>query len=266
MRTANPALNDSYFESEAHDTASAREGVMTVQGTAMKTGILTAILCVVAAVTWSFVFPQGLPSETSDRLTAQTYINTKAMYGSIIVGLIGGLVLALITCFRPKSAPVTAPLYAAFQGAFIGSISGIYAIGAYPGIILQAVMLTIGVLVMMLGIYVTRIIVVTDKLRTGIIAATGAVCLVYLATIVLSFFGVRIPYIHEGGAIGIGFSAVVIVIAALNLVLDFDTIERGSRYGAPKFMEWYGAFGLLVTLIWLYLEMLRLLAKLNSRD
>lgn len=255
MRTANPALNEKYFHDES--VSMPRGATMTVQGAAVKTGVLTVILVAAAAVAWNFVFPEGIAG-------ANPYVNRTAMLGCLLGGCLGGLVLALVISFAPKTAPFLSPVYAGCEGAFLGAISGLYAAGNYPGIILQAAMLTIGVLVMMFTIYATRIIVVTDKLRTGIFAATGAVCLVYLASMLLNLFGVRIPYIHDGGTIGIAFSAVVIIIAAMNLVLDFDTVETGARYGAPKYMEWFAAFGLLVTLVWLYLEILRLLSKLNS--
>jgi len=155
-------------------------------------------------------------------------------------------------------------VYAAATGAMAGAISHFYEV-QFNGIVLQAVGLTIGVFVMMLVLYSTRTIKVTDRLRNGIIAATGAVLLVYLATFVLRLFGADIPMIHDGGLIGIGFSLLVVGIASFNLLLDFDLIERGVKMGAPRYMEWYGAFGLMVTLVWLYLEMLRLLSKLRQR-
>lgn len=166
-------------------------------------------------------------------------------------------------CFSPKTAPVAAPIYAAFEGMFLGAISGLIS-GQFQGIVLQAAMLTVGVLVAMLLAYSSGLVRATEKFKMGVLAATGAVCMVYLATMVLGLFGVAIPYIHAAGPIGIGFSVVVVVIAALNLVLDFDVIEQGARSGAPKYMEWYSAYGLLATLVWLYIEIVRLLIKLRS--
>ncbi|MCY7312389.1 MAG: Bax inhibitor-1/YccA family protein, partial [Pseudoxanthomonas sp.] len=177
---------------------------------------------------------------------------------------IGGMVLALVTIFKQTWAPVTAPMYALVEGFFLGAISAMYS-HLYEGIVLQAVMLTIGTLFAMLFAYRTGLIKVTEKFKMGVVAATGGIFLVYLATIVLGLFGISVPFIHESGLVGIGFSLFVIVIAAMNLVLDFDFIEKGAEQGAPKYMEWYGAFSLMVTLVWLYLEFLRLLSKLQSR-
>jgi uncharacterized YccA/Bax inhibitor family protein len=181
----------------------------------------------------------------------------------LIGGAIGGFVLALVTAFKKEWSPVTAPLYALVEGFFLGSISAIYN-AQFEGIVLQAVMLTFGTLFALLFAYRTGLIKATENFKLGVAAATGGIFLIYLATIVLGLFGIKIPYIHESGIIGIGFSLFVIVIAALNLVLDFDFIESGVEAGAPKYMEWYGAFGLMVTLVWLYIEFLRLLAKLRG--
>jgi uncharacterized YccA/Bax inhibitor family protein len=158
----------------------------------------------------------------------------------------------------------TAPIYALLEGLFLGGISAIFE-AQYPGIVIQAVSLTFGTLFCLLLAYRSGIIKVTENFKLGVAAATGGIALIYLATLVLGLFGVRMPFIHESGLIGIGFSLFVVVIAALNLVLDFDFIESGAKSGAPKYMEWYAAFGLMVTLIWLYIEILRLLAKLRSR-
>jgi uncharacterized YccA/Bax inhibitor family protein len=178
-------------------------------------------------------------------------------------GIIGGLVFAFATIFRPHWAPLTAPAYAVFEGLFVGAISAIFE-GMFPGIVLQAVMLTFGTLGALLVAYRSGLIQATENFKLGVVAATGGIFLVYLASMVLSFFDIRIPMIHEGGTVGILFSLFVVTIAALNLVLDFDFIESGVNAGAPKHMEWYGAFGLTVTLVWLYIEFLRLLAKLRS--
>ena len=184
-------------------------------------------------------------------------------YGLLIAGSIGGFITALVTIFIPRLSPFTAPVYAALEGLVLGAISAVFET-MYPGIVIQAVGLSVGVLAVMLFVYGTGIIRATEKFKIGVVAATGAVCLVYLVDIVLSLFGIRMPFIHESGVVGIGFSLVVVVIAALNLILDFDFIEQGVKQQAPKYMEWYGGFSLLVTLVWMYLEILRLLAKLRG--
>lgn len=255
MRTANPALNDKAFVEEAY--ASGRSGVhaMTVNGAVAKTGFLTAILLAAAGVAWMAIFPMGVGKDLP--------VRGDYALGFVAGGLIGGLIAGLVMIFSPKTAPVAAPVYAAFEGLFLGAISGLIS-GQFQGIVLQAAMLTVGVLVAMLLAYTSGLVRATEKFKMGVLAATGAVCMVYLATIVLGLFGVGIPYIHASGPIGIGFSVVVIVIAALNLVLDFDVIEQGARSGAPKYMEWYAAYGLLATLVWLYIEIVRLLIKLRT--
>jgi uncharacterized YccA/Bax inhibitor family protein len=182
----------------------------------------------------------------------------------MLTGLIGGLIVALVTVFKKEWAPVTTPLYAAFEGVLLGAISLVFN-QRYPGIVFNAVALTFGVLAALLLAYRSGVVRPTENMKLGIAAATGGIALVYLVSMGLGFFGKTMPYIHDSGPIGIGFSVVVVGIAALNLVLDFDFIERGAEVGAPKYMEWYGAFGLLVTLVWLYLEILRLLAKLQGK-
>ena len=173
--------------------------------------------------------------------------------------------MALVTIFKKNWAPFTTPIYALLEGILLGALSALLEL-AYPGIVVQAVGLTFAIMLALLGAYTILRIRPSENFKLGVSAATGGIFLLYLVSFVLSFFGVRIPYIHESGLIGIGFSLVVVVIASLNLVLDFDLIEQGVNQGAPKFMEWYGAFGLLVTLVWLYLEILNLLSKLRSRD
>jgi len=183
----------------------------------------------------------------------------------MVVGGIGGFVLALITIFKKQWAGVTSPLYALAQGALLGGISAMFEL-KYHGIAIQAVMLTFGTLVAMLLVYRSGLIKVNDKFRIGVVAATGGIALFYLAQFVLGFFGITFHTVNSGSPVGIAFSLLVVGIAALNLVLDFDLIEQGARYNAPKYMEWYCAFALMVTLIWLYLEVLRLVAKLRSRN
>ncbi len=247
MHTSNPALNADVFQ---RPSSFADTQAMTIQGAVAKTGILLGCAWVPAFWMWSLYFRAGDPATIS---------------GYTTVGAIAGLVFALATIFVPTWSPITAPLYAVGEGVFLGGISAIFE-AQFPGIVVPAMVATFGTLACMLLAYRLGLVRATEKFRLGIVAATGAIALVYLVTLVLSLFHVRVPYIHEGGPIGIGFSVVVVVIAALNLVLDFDTIEEGARRGLPKYMEWYAAFGLMVTLVWLYLEILRLLAKLRSRD
>ena len=182
----------------------------------------------------------------------------------VIGGAIGGLVFCLITVFKKEWSRVTACIYAACEGLFLGGISAVLE-AQFGGIVIQAVALTLGVLLCLLVAYKTRIIKATENFKLGVMAATGAIFLLYMVTWILSMFGVQaMGFIHSSGPLGIGISVVIVIIAALNLVLDFDFIENGAARGAPKYMEWYAAFGLLVTLVWLYLEILRLLAKLRN--
>jgi len=182
----------------------------------------------------------------------------------MMVGLFGGFILAMVTIFKKEWAPVSAPFYALFEGFFLGAISSIFE-ARFPGIAIQATSLTLGTLVAMLAAYRSGYIRATEGFKLGVVAATGGIALVYFASIILSFFGISVSFVYGGGVLGIGFSLFVVVIAALNLVLDFDLIENGVRRGAPKYMEWYCSFALMVTLIWLYVEFLRLLSKARSR-
>ena len=244
-RSGNPALKESTFR--GLPVAAEGEG-MTIEGTVNKTYVLFLLLIVGVA--------GAVVAEES------------ALYGLMMLGAIGGLITALVTVFRKQWAPITAPIYALLEGLFVGGISLVME-AAYPGIVLPAVSLTFGTLFALLTAYRTGLIKVTDNFRLGVAAATGAIFVVYIAQFVLGLVGVQVGFLHEAifgaGWLGIGVSVVVIVVAALNLVLDFDFIEHGAAARAPKYMEWYGAFGLLVTLIWLYLEILRLLSKLRSR-
>lgn len=246
MRTANPALNENTFLN-VHDQAYGGQ-TMTIEGTVSKTGVLLLLVMGAAAFTW------------------RGYLNgSEQVMLWMIGGLIGGLIFALITSFKPAIAMYTAPVYAICEGLFLGGVSAQAQIMAGQAIVIQAVTLTFGILLALLVVYRAGLIKATENFKLGVAAATGGICLVYIATILLSFFGISVPYIHQSGAIGIGFSLFVVALASMNLVLDFDFIENGAERGAPKFMEWYAAFGLMVTLIWLYLEILRLLAKLQSR-
>ena len=251
MRSGNPALRESTFLDLGSGTVVSRDGgTMTLNGTVNKTGILLLLAVLTAAWAW----PQVQVTEAG--ISGMGYV-----WG----GCIAGFVLALVTVFKKQWAPVSAPLYALAEGLFLGGISAVFE-ARFPGIVMQAVLLTFGTLFALLFAYRSGLIRATENFKLGVVAATGGIALVYLATIVLGFFNVQIPMIHESGLVGIGFSLFVVVIAALNLVLDFDFIETGVEQGAPKYMEWYGAFGLMVTLVWLYVEFLRLLAKLQSRD
>jgi uncharacterized YccA/Bax inhibitor family protein len=252
MRSGNPVLNDKTFTRHIDLTGDDR---MTLMGTVHKTAALLILLVLTASYTWSLVM--GVNDEGQ-------LVAAPGIFGYMIGGAIGGLIFALITCFKPTWAPITAPLYAAAQGLFIGAISA-FAESRFPGIVLQAVGLTFGTLFALLGAYRSGLIKATENFKLGVCAATGGIMLIYLATFILGIFGVHIPFIHGSGLFGIGFSAFVVVIAALNLVLDFDFIENGADHGAPKYMEWVGAFGLMVTLVWLYIEILHLLMKLRSR-
>jgi uncharacterized YccA/Bax inhibitor family protein len=195
---------------------------------------------------------------------AYSAVNPGELYPWLIGSGIAGFIVALITVFKKTAAPITAPIYAAIEGILLGMLSAFYEM-QFPGLVFQAILLTFGTLFALLMAYRSGVIKATENFKLGVFAATGGIGLIYLTTFILSFFGLSIPYIHGSGTIGILFSLFVVVIAALNLVLDFDFIERGAERGAPKYMEWYAAFGLLVTLIWLYIEMLRLLSKLRSR-
>jgi uncharacterized YccA/Bax inhibitor family protein len=245
MRTANPVLNEKGFEGFA--VVGER---MTLQGTVNKTGIL--LLCAMASAAWTW------------HLFMQSH-NAAAVLPWLWIGTIGGFVCALVTTFKKEWSPVTAPVYALLEGLALGGISSILEL-RFPGIAIQSVSLTFGTLLVLLLAYRSGLIPVTQNFRLGIVAATGAIMLFYLLQFVLGFFGVHFTSINGSGPIGIGFSLIIVGIAALNLVLDFDFIENAARMGAPKYMEWYGAFGLMVTLVWLYLEILRLLTKLRGRD
>lgn len=246
MRTANPALNDTVFDL----SQSKIDGdSMTINGTVTRTGYLLLLLSATAIFSWN---------------RAYAAIDPSALYPWLIGSGIAGLIVGIITVFKKTLAPITAPIYAVVEGVLLGIISAFYEM-QFPGLVFQAILLTFGTLFALLAAYRTGIIKATENFKLGIFAATGGIGLVYLSTFVLGFFGVSIPFIHGSGTIGILFSLFVVVIAALNLVLDFDFIENGAARGAPKYMEWYAAFGLLVTLIWLYIEILRLLAKLRSK-
>jgi uncharacterized YccA/Bax inhibitor family protein len=247
MRTANPAFNDSTFP--AYSVRTGFGEAMTIEGTINRTGILLLCVLATAAWTWSQFFTSRDPAVVGPY---------------ILIGALGGFVMAMITVFKKEWAGITAPIYALLEGLFLGAVSAMLEL-RFPGIAIQAVALTFGTCICLLLAYRSGLIRATEKFKLGIFAATGGIALIYLLSMVLGLFGVQIPYIFGSSPIGILFSVVVVVIAALNLILDFDFIEQGALRGAPKYMEWYAAFGLMVTLIWLYLEIIRLLSKLRDR-
>ena len=248
-RSANPALSGETFAKEkakhAATASASGEEVMTVDGAVWRTLFLFVILMLPAIYTWNLV---------GSGASATPYV-----FG----GLFGGLVVAIVTIFKKSWAPYTAPVYALLEGLFLGGISAMYE-QQFQGVTLQAVGLTMGTLFLMLTTYLFGWIKVTEKFKSGVAIATGSVALVYLVSIIANMFGGSVPYIHGSRIIGIGFSLVVVGIAAMNLLLDFEFIHEGAQEQAPKYMEWFAAFGLIVTLVWLYIEILRLLSKLRE--
>lgn len=247
MRSSNPTLLGNPFSTLVRGSQS---DVMTMSGTIWKSGILLLLTFFSATYVWS--------------LFLQANGHFDAISGYLYGGVFGGMIAALVTTFKKEWAPYTAPAYAVLEGLFLGGISAVFQ-AAYPGIIFQALTLTFATAWAMLVAYRFGWMEASEPFKRGVIAATGGICLAYLCGMVLSFFGVQLSFLYGNGLFGIFFSIVVVGIAAMNLIIDFDFIERGSRVGAPKYMEWYGAFALMVTLVWLYVEMLRLLSKINSR-
>ncbi|MDA8758069.1 Bax inhibitor-1/YccA family protein [Flavobacteriaceae bacterium] len=238
FRSGNPVLTKNAFTSSSDISET-----MTINGTVNKTAISLLLL------------------------VGTGYLTFSSINSSLLIACgIGGFILAIVTVFKKEWAPITVPIYAILEGALLGGISFMYN-SLYDGIVTDAIFLTVGILLSLLVAYRSGLIKATENFKLGIVAATGGIAIVYLINFVMGFFGssMGVMQIDNASPMSIGFSVVVVIIAALNLVLDFDFIEEGAEKGAPKYMEWYGAFGLLVTLIWLYLEILRLLAKLNSR-
>jgi uncharacterized YccA/Bax inhibitor family protein len=246
MKSSNPVLSKGTFDGSAIHVGYGSS--MTISGTVNKAGIL--MLCVLATALWSWnqFYTQG----------------AGAIGGLTMVGAFGGFIVAMVTVFKKEWSPITAPIYALLEGLFLGSLSAMMEL-RFPGIAIESVALTFGTCLCMLMAYRVGLIRVTQRFALGIVAATGGIALVYFGSMILSLFNVQVPGIFGSGPIGILFSLVVCGVAALNLVLDFNFIEQGAEQGAPKYMEWYSAFGLMVTLIWLYLEILRLLSKLRER-
>jgi uncharacterized YccA/Bax inhibitor family protein len=247
VKSGNPGLNDKTFAGLPRPALASER--MTLQGTVNKSFLLLLVLMGAALWPWSQYLASGNP----------------AVVGlPVMVGLIGGLVLALIISFRPMTAPYLAVPYAALEGLVLGGISAVLE-KRYPGIAIQATALTFAVLAALLLAYSLRLIRVTQRFRAIVVIGTGAIFLLYLVSTVLSLFHVATPFLYSSSPLSIGISLLVIGFAALNLLLDFDLIESGVAQGAPRYMEWYGAFALLVTLVWLYMEILRLLGNLRQR-
>lgn len=247
FKGGNPVYSEKSFDQVAYSDGYA----MTIQGTIKKFGIMLLMVLIAASFTWS-LFYKG--------------VNVMPwMWGSMIAGFI----IALIITFKKQWAPTLSLGYALCEGLFLGAISAVFDYvfrDTYPGIIMQAVLLTFGTAGAMFALYHFGVLRATNTFKKVVITATAAVALFYLISMVLRLFGIQMPYLHDNGAIGIGISLVIVTIAALNLILDFDMIENGAAHGAPKYFEWFCAFGLMVTIVWLYLEILRLLSKLASRD
>jgi uncharacterized YccA/Bax inhibitor family protein len=243
FRSGNPTLKADMFKDVERVGSS---DVMTLDGTVNKVGILLTLVILSASGVWFNSTPSSLPLFAG-------------------VGAIGGFIMAMVTIFNKKNAAITAPIYAILEGMFLGAISLIFE-SSYPGIVTQAVMLTFGIFLSLLLAYKSGAIKATENFKLGVVAATGGIALVYLASFIMGFFGASISVLSSSSPMGIGISVFIVIIAALNLVLDFDFIEEGCNQQAPKYMEWYGAFGLIVTLVWLYLEILRLLTKLQDRN
>ena len=248
FKSGNPVLSEKKFEGTVEG---ANQDVMTQSGTVNKFGMMMVLLLASSAFTW------------------KAAAEGKDIMSWMIGGAIGGLAIAIVLAFKPKWAAILAPLYALVEGLFVGGISAYYnsAFDAYaPNIVMQAVGLTFGVVIAMFILYRTGVIKATQRFKSIVFAATAGIAIFYLLAFVLRFFAIEMPLIHESTTMGIIFSLVVVAAAALNLILDFDMIEQGAAMGAPKYMEWYGAFGLLVTIVWLYIEILRLLSKFARRD
>jgi uncharacterized YccA/Bax inhibitor family protein len=243
LTSSNPAFGEKTF-----DVPAAYGSGMTISGTVNKAGILMLCVFATAAFTWNQFYTTG---------------DAASIGGYTMIGGIGGFIAALVTIFKKEWSPITAPIYALLEGLFLGAFSAMLEV-RYPGIAIEAVALTFGTLFCLLLAYRSGLIRPTEKFQMGIVAATGGIAVIYFGSMLLGLFHIQVPGIFGSGPIGIIFSLVVVCIAALNLILDFNFIEQGATRGAPKYMEWYGAFGLMVTLIWLYLEIIRLVSKLRS--
>jgi uncharacterized YccA/Bax inhibitor family protein len=248
MKSSNPALAANTFTTLRYQAE--RSEAMTVQGTVIKTMLLLLLCLLSAGWTWVKFYQSGG--------------NGAAITPYLGIGALGGFIVAIVTAFKKEWSAITAPLYAVLEGLFIGGLSAQLET-LYPGIVIQAAGLTFGTLFSMLVLYQTGLIRATQNFKIGVFAATGGIALVYLVTMVLSFFGVHASFMYSNSWLSIGISLFVVVIAALNFIIDFDFIEQGAKQDVPKYMEWYGAFAMMVTLVWLYIEFLRLLSKLRER-
>jgi uncharacterized YccA/Bax inhibitor family protein len=245
LKTSNPAFAGNTYT--VNGVAAGYGPTMTISGTVNKAGILMLCVLATAAWTWNQFFTNG----------------PAAVGGYTMIGAFGGFIAAMVTIFKKEWSPITAPIYALLEGLFLGSLSAMLEL-RFPGIAIESVALTFGTCFCLLFAYRSGLIRPSQKFMMGIVAATGGIMLVYFASMILGFFHVQIPGIFGSGPVGILFSLAVVVVAALNLILDFSFIEQGAYRGAPKYMEWYSAFGLMVTLVWLYLEIIRLLSKLRD--
>lgn len=249
-KSSNPTFSDRILRDYSYADA---DRTMTVQGAANKVILLMALVIAAAVFTWSKFMVQA---ETGEGI----------VQGWMIGGSIAGFILALVISFKKEMAPFLSPVYAVCEGLCIGALSAYFEL-MFPGLVMRAVVLTFGVLFAMLFLYKTRMIQATQRFRAIVMAATIGIAVAYLATFIISLFGVNTSFMFGGGTLGIVISLIIVVVAALNLILDFDFVEKGADAGLPAYFEWYSAFGLMVTLIWLYIEILRLLAILaSSRD
>lgn len=252
FKSSNPTLTQKMFDRSSNAEANAL-GIMTVRGTIYKFGFLLLMIMGSAFYTWN-LYQTGNPAQT------QTLM---------FVGLFGGLIAAFAIIFKPTWAPYIAPAYGLLEGLFLGAISAIMNEAfakSYPGLVMQAVGLTFGVAIAMFILYNFRIIKATEKFKSMISSAILGIFIFYVITMIAGFFGVNMPFMTDSSPLGIGISLFIVAIAALSLIVDFDMIEQGAAQGAPKFMEWYGAFGLMVTIIWLYMEILRLLSRFSRSN
>src|SRR3984885_12418040 len=247
MKTSNPAFAGSNTYT-VNGVAAGHGPPMTISGTVNKAGILMLCVLATAAWTWNQFFTNG----------------PAAVGGYTMIGAFGGFIAAMVTIFKKEWSPITAPIYALLEGLFLGSLSAMLEL-RFPGIAIESVAVTFGTCFCMLIAYRSGLIRPTQRFTMGIVAATGGIAVVYFASMILGLFHVQIPGVFGSGPVGLLFSLAVVVVAALNLILDFNVIEEGAYRGAPKYMEWYSAFGLMVTLVWLYLEIIRLLSKLRDR-
>lgn len=249
FQSDNPTLSQKIFSRSLDQSDT---GVMTVRGSIGKFGFLLFMVLAAASYTWYLYYNN------------QQQTMTTLMW----VGIIGGLISVLAICFKPTLAPYLSPAYGILEGLFLGAISAVLNDAfseKYPGLVMQAVGLTFGVALAMFLLYNFRVIKATEKFKSTIFAATAGIAIFYVITLLLRVFGVNIPFMYDSSLLGIGISLFIVAIAALNLIIDFDMIEKGAEMGAPKYMEWYGAFGLLVTMVWLYIEILKLLSRFAGR-